>query len=48
MDLGEWKISTGASGLRNALSNVEPLNDARTMLAAFFSALLGSDEKMIE
>jgi hypothetical protein len=32
MDLGEWKIPPSASGLRNTLFNVEPLNDASTPL----------------
>ena len=40
MDLGEWKIPSSASGLRKALFNVEPLSDARTTLADFFSILL--------
>ena len=40
MDLGEWKIPSSASGLRKTLFNGEPLSDARTMLADFFSILL--------
>jgi hypothetical protein len=39
MNLGE-RISPSTSDLRNALFSVEPLSDARTMLADFFSILL--------
>ena len=42
MDLGEWKIPSSVSGLRKTLFNVEPLSDARTKLADFFSILLGA------
>jgi hypothetical protein len=40
MDLGERKSPHNASSLRKFLLNVEPLSDARTMLADFFSILL--------
>ena len=40
MDLGERKIPSSASGLRKTFFNVEPLSDARTTLADFFSILL--------
>ena len=43
MDLGEWKIPSSASGLRNTLINVEPLSDVRTQLADFISILLGAE-----
>ena len=40
MDLGERISPSSASDLRKALFNVEPLSDARTRLADFFSILL--------
>ena len=43
MDLGEWKIPSSASDLRNTLFNDEPLSDVRTQLADFFSILLGAE-----
>jgi len=42
MDLGERKSPYSASGLREAPLNVEGLNDARTLLADFFSILLSA------
>jgi hypothetical protein len=40
MDLGERISPASVSGLRKVLFNVEPLSDARTTLADFFSILL--------
>jgi hypothetical protein len=45
MDLGERKSPFGASGFRKTL--VEPLNDARTPLADFFSILLGRSDYLV-
>jgi len=39
MDLGERISPSSVSNIRKALFNVEPLSDARTPLAAFFSIL---------
>jgi hypothetical protein len=41
MDLGERISPSSVSDLRKALFNVEPLREARTTLADFFSILLG-------
>jgi hypothetical protein len=41
MDLGERIGPASVSELRNVLFNVEPLSEARTKLADFFSILLG-------
>jgi hypothetical protein len=40
MDLGERISPSSVSNIRKALFNVEPLSEARTMLADFFSILL--------
>jgi hypothetical protein len=40
MDLGERKSPSSASDLRESLPYVEPLSEARTLLADFFSILL--------
>jgi hypothetical protein len=40
MDRGERIGPSSTSGLRNGLFSVEPLSDARTPLADFFSILL--------
>ena len=40
MDLGERISPYSVSNIRKALFNVEPLSDARTPLAGFFSILL--------
>jgi hypothetical protein len=40
MDLGERISPSSVSDLREVLFNVEPLSDARTPLADFFSILL--------
>jgi len=39
MDLGERKIPSSASDLRETPLNVEGLSDARTPLAVFFNIL---------
>ena len=41
MDLGERISPSSVSNIRKALFNVEPLSEARTPLADFFSILLG-------
>jgi len=41
MDLGERISPSSVSNIRKALFNVEPLSNARTPLADFFSILLG-------
>jgi hypothetical protein len=47
MDLGERKDPSSTSDLLESLSYVEDLNDARTMLADFFSSLLVEEGKRL-
>jgi hypothetical protein len=46
MDLGERKSPSSASDFRKTL--VEPLSEARTMLADFFSILLSTREMVAD
>jgi hypothetical protein len=46
IDLGERKSPFSVPNIRGVVLNVEPLSDARTTLAVFFSILLGRYDRI--